>query len=179
LHAEAISSPDYIKDLMIAGFYVGKQMVSAIGIILGLYYLYKRYWRELAMVIAGFGGAGLLWFLLSNYFNRPRPVYNPPIWIVINGGGFPSGHTLSAVVCYGFLAYLLLPKLSSRFWKWVVIIGAVEIMLFIGYSRLFLGEHYLSDVLAGYALGIFWAGLAYTSIELIFNKWRNRYVKKS
>jgi undecaprenyl-diphosphatase len=172
LHAEAISSPVYIKDLMIAGFYVGKQVVSAIGILLGLYFLYKRFWRELAMVALGFGGAGLIWWLLSNYFNRPRPVFNPPLWMIIPGGGFPSGHTISAVVCYGLLAYLWVPKLYSRFWKGVVIVAAVAIMIFIGYSRLFLGEHFLTDILAGYALGILWAGLAYTAIELIFRSLR-------
>lgn len=68
LHAEALSSPIFVKDLMIAGFYIGKQVISFIEIILGLYYLYKRFWRELTMVIFGFGGAGLLWFTLSNYF---------------------------------------------------------------------------------------------------------------
>ena len=84
LHAVALRSPKSVKDLMIAGFYVGKQLISVIGIILGLYYLYKRYWRELAMVIVGFGGAGFLWLTLSTYFNRPRPMFDPPICIFIS-----------------------------------------------------------------------------------------------
>jgi undecaprenyl-diphosphatase len=86
--------------------------------------------------------------------------------------GFPSGHSFSAVLCFGLLAYLLAPKMPSRFWKAAVIVAAVLIILFIGFSRIFVGDHYLTDVLAGYGLGIAWAGLVYTSVELISRKRR-------
>ena len=75
---------------------------------------------------------------------------------------------MSALICYGFLAYLLVPKMPSLFWKWTVSIVALLIVLFDGFSRIFQGGHYLTDVLAGYALGIAWAGLVYTVIERIF-----------
>jgi undecaprenyl-diphosphatase len=75
-----------------------------------------------------------------------------------------------AVLCYGLLAYLLVPKMPSRFWKWLIVIAAIVVILFITFSRLFLGGHYLTDVLAGYALGIAWAGLVYTLIERFFVK---------
>ncbi|MGE5222494.1 MAG: phosphatase PAP2 family protein, partial [Omnitrophica WOR_2 bacterium] len=91
-------------------------------------------------------------------------------WEVLPGPGFPSGHAMSAMVCYGFLAYLLVPYMPNRFWKGVVIALAVLISLYIGFSRVFVGDHYLSDVLAGYALGIAWAAFAYTTIELAFRK---------
>lgn len=179
MHAQAVASSLFIKDVMIASFYVGKQLVTVIAVILGLYFLIKRYWLELAMVFIGFSGSGTLWYLLSTYYNRPRPVFVPPLWIVIKAGGFPSGHTMSAVVCYGFLAYLLVPKLRSLFWKWVVVIVTLVIMAYIGYGRLFLGEHYLSDVIAGYALGIFWSGLVYTALEVLFYKRRSRDERKN
>ncbi|HEX9388903.1 MAG TPA: phosphatase PAP2 family protein, partial [Anaerolineales bacterium] len=62
------------------------------------------------------------------------------------------------------------PKMPSRFWKWTVSIVALLIVLFDGFSRVFQGGHYLTDILAGYALGIAWAGLVYTVIERIFIK---------
>ncbi len=178
LHGVALGASVFMRDLMIAGFYMGKELMAATAVALSLYYLYKHYWRELAMVAAGFGGGGVIWFILSRLFNRPRPVFAHPIWIVLKEGGFPSGHTLTAVVGYGFLAYLLSSRLTSRFLKWVIFMIAVGIMLFIGYSRLFLGDHYLTDVLAGYGLGVFWAGLTFTSIEIFSDRWRDRYVKK-
>jgi undecaprenyl-diphosphatase len=176
VHKLALNSPKVVKDLMVVGFYIGKEVVIAIAIALICYYLYKRFWRELAMVAIGFGGGGALWFILSRYFDRPRPVFDDPIWKVLNEAGFPSGHTLTAVVSYGFLAYIITARVSSRFWFWTTIVMAIAIMLFIGCSRLFLGDHYLTDILAGYALGLFWAGLVYTAIEVIFDKSTGRLV---
>ncbi|HZY44159.1 MAG TPA: phosphatase PAP2 family protein, partial [Anaerolineae bacterium] len=79
-------------------------------------------------------------------------------------------HSISAIMCFGLLAYLILPKISSHFWKAIVIITTLLIILYIGYSRLFVGDHFLTDVLAGYGLGIAWSGLVYTVVELISKK---------
>jgi undecaprenyl-diphosphatase len=70
-----------------------------------------------------------------------------------------------AVTCYGLLAYLLLPRISSGFGKFMVIAISVLIVLFVGFSRIFVGGHYMTDAIAGYALGLAWAGIAYTTIE--------------
>ena len=118
------------------------------------------------MLWIGSGGGALIWYYLIGIFNRPRPTAQ--IGINVIEPSFPSGHTISAVLCYGFLAYLLVPKMPSLFWKWVVVIVAVLTMAYIGYSRIFEGGHYLTDILAGYAIGIAWAGLVYTLIEKIF-----------
>lgn len=170
LHKIALNSPSFVLPVMIFGSFLGREMVVMIGLALGLYFFYKRFWRELAMVVVGFGGAEVIFELTSGYFNRHRPVFPKPYWEVLNVPGFPSGHTISAVICYGLLAYLLVPKMPSAFWKAVVIVVSLLIMFMIGFSRVFVGDHYLSDVLAGYALGLAWAGLAYTLVELIFKK---------
>jgi undecaprenyl-diphosphatase len=60
--------------------------------------------------------------------------------------------------------------MPSIFWKWTVGFIALLVVLFDGFSRVFQGNHYLTDVLAGYALGLAWAGLVYTLIEKIFIK---------
>jgi undecaprenyl-diphosphatase len=87
---------------------------------------------------------------------------------VVNDPSFPSGHTLSSVICYGLLAYFLIPRMPSLFWKWVLVIATVLTLAYIGYSRIFLGGHYLTDILAGYALGLAWAALVFTLIERFF-----------
>jgi undecaprenyl-diphosphatase len=170
LHAEAVHTSPRIIELLIFGFFVGKELIQVIAVILVLYFIHKRFWPELAMLVIGLGGGALLWYFLIGVFNRPRPAAQ--IGILVTQPSFPSGHTISAVLCYGLLAYLLLPKLPSRFWKWVVAIASLLTMLYIGFSRLFLGGHYLTDLLAGYALGIAWAGLVYTLIEKISFKTR-------
>src|ERR1041384_3652280 len=149
---------------MLFGCFLGKEMVQVIVTILSLYFLYKRYWRELAMLLISSAVGSILWNFIIAYFNRPRPAEQTGLPIT-GIPSFPSGHAMSALICYGLLAYLLVPKMPSRFWKWVVVIVAAVIILFDGFSRVFQGNHYLTDVLAGYALGLAWAALVYTRSE--------------
>jgi len=165
LHNEAVKEPPRIIELLLFGFYVGKELVQVFTVILGLYFLHKRFWRELAMLLVGLGGGAIIWYYLIGIFNRHRP--DAQIGIVVTDPSFPSGHVITAVLFYGLLAYLFVPKMPSLFWKWVVVIASILTVLYIGFSRLFLGGHYLTDLLAGYALGIAWAGLVYTLIERI------------
>ena len=82
------------------------------------------------------------------------------------------------VTFFGLLAYLLVPKMQSALGKGCVIVLAILIMLFVGFTRVFTAAHYLTDVLSGYALGIAWSGAAYTLIEIYFQKRRSQNVKK-
>lgn len=175
-HNEAVKEPPRIIELLIFGFFVGKELVQVFTIILGLYFLHQRFWRELAMLIVGLGGGAIIWYFLIGIFNRHRP--EAQIGIVVTDPSFPSGHVITAVLFYGLLAYFLVPKMPSLFWKWVLVIATILTILYIGFSRLFLGGHYLTDILAGYSLGIAWAGLVYTVIEGIFMKRKFKNVEK-
>jgi|WetSurMetagenome_2_1015567.scaffolds.fasta_scaffold443244_2 membrane-associated phospholipid phosphatase len=176
LPAIGLKSPGYVRVIMDAGFYIGKEVIIVVGLLLGLYFLYKRYWQELAMLAIGEAGTGLLFLSLTSLFARPRPPTQ--IWIIVNLPGFPSGHAVSVVVFYGLLAYLLAPKMPSAFWKGFVVAAALLIIGFVGFSRIFTGGHYLTDVLAGYAVGLAWAGMAYTLIEMYFQRRRSHNVKE-
>ena len=176
LPAIALKSPAFIKYLMIAGFYIGTVAIIVFDSFLGLYFLIKRYWREFAMVMVGGIGGALLFYSLSAFFARPRPPTQ--IWNIVSAPSFPSGHTISTVVFCGLLAYLLVPKMSSVFWKAFVITATLVIIGLVGFSRVFTAGHYLTDVLAGFAVGIAWSGLAYTLIEIFTQKRRKQNVKK-
>lgn len=170
LHQFGLQSSPLTRNVLGFGFYLGEHFILAIGALLALYFLYKRFWPELTMVVIAWLGEGGIWLVLSQYFNRPRPTFSISFWTQAPGPGFPSGHTFSAVMCYGLLAYLLVPKIGSRIWKVMVILTAVLVILYIGFSRVFVGDHYPTDVLAGYGLGVAWSGLAYTLVELISRK---------
>jgi len=174
LHAFALQSSPLMQQIMIFGFYLGEQVIMVIGLILALYFLYRRFWAGLAMVVIAWAAEGGIWLALSQYYDRARPVFDVAVWHKMTAPGFPSGHSIAAVMCFGLLAYLIVPKISSRFWKAVVIVTAGLIILYIGFSRLFVGDHYLTDVLAGYALGVALCGLVYTLVEVIARKLEHR-----
>jgi membrane-associated phospholipid phosphatase len=176
LPAIGLSSPAFVKVLMTAGFYLGKEVILVLDILLALYFIYKKYWQELAMVAIGWIGSALLFYSLSNFLARARPPTQ--IWIIVNIPGFPSGHAISVITFYGLLAYLLVPKMRSAFWKAIVVVAALLMIGFVGFSRIFTGGHYLTDILSGYAVGIAWFGMVYTLIEIYFQKRRSLNVQK-
>jgi undecaprenyl-diphosphatase len=166
LHRQAIASPAWLRTLMVGGYYFGQHVIVAIGAGLVLYFMYRRFWRELAMVVIAWAGEGSLWLTLAPYFDRPRPVFDQPVLHQMTAPGFPSGHSISAVMCYGLLAYLIVPRVRSGWGKAVVVVLAVLMIAYIAFSRVFIGDHYVTDVLAGLALGVAWSGLVYTGVEL-------------
>jgi undecaprenyl-diphosphatase len=166
---QAKAAPPDVSEVMLYGFFVGKQLVQVIVAVLIVYFLYQRLWAELAMLVLSSAAGSLVWNFFLNYFARPRPPHQTGLTI-ITIPTYPSGHAMSTIILFGLLAYLLIPKMPSSFWKWTVGISTVLLILFIGFTRVFQANHYLTDVLAGYALGIAWAGLVYTVIENIFIK---------
>lgn len=176
LPAIGLKNPTILKPLMDAGYYIGSWVLTAIGLLLGLYFIVKRYWQELAMLTIAMAGEALLFYTISNFVGRARPPNQ--IWIILHIPGFPSGHAMAAVVLFGFLAYWLAPKMRSVFGKFFVVATALLIILFIGFTRVFTAAHYLTDVLAGYALGLAWSGAVYTLIELYYKRKRNLSVEK-
>lgn len=177
LPAMGLTSPSFVKYLMNAGFYLGKDALSVLVFFHAIYFFIKRYWQELWLLLAGVIGGSLLFYVLSHIIGRDRPANQ--IWIIVSSiPSFPSGHAVTAVAFFGLIVYLMLPRISSKFWKAFVVVVAILIILFIGFSRIFTGGHYLTDVLAGYALGFAWCGLVYTLIEIYFKNRRSRNGKK-
>ena len=173
-HALALKSSPLVINVMIAGYYIGSGLIWTGAILLSLYFLYKKFWRELVMTIVSLGGSGLIFLLLSNIFDRPRPsvLFDELIWAGnLTIPGFPSGHAKSILVLCGFLVYLFLPKIKSYIGKISLVLAASLLVFYIGFSRLYVGDHYLTDVIAGYAVGIAWFGLSCTSIEWLFRKY--------
>jgi membrane-associated phospholipid phosphatase len=176
LPAIGLQAPAFVKDLMAAGFYMGKEVIGVLDILLIIYFLYKRFWPELAMVAIGWTGSALLFHFLSTFLARERPPTQ--IWIIVNIPGFPSGHATAVITFYGLMAYLLVPKMRTAFGKWVIVAATLFIIAFVGFSRIFTGGHYLTDILSGYAVGIAWSGVVYTLIEIYTQKIRRRHVQK-
>lgn len=106
--------------------------------------------RSVSLFLAAAGGQGVV-YALKAFFHRARP----EAAFASLGYSFPSGHSFAAVTIYGMLAYWLTREVSSgrRRALWG---GAVALILLIGFSRVYLGVHYASDVAAGFAAGVPW-----------------------
>jgi undecaprenyl-diphosphatase len=159
--------------MMLFGFFLGKQAVQLTVLILSIYFLYQRYWLELAMIQISMQGGGFLKNFVIDYFTRPRPPEQLGL-VIPTLPSFPSGHAMGTIICYGFLAYLLVSKMPSPFWKWTLSVITLLLVLFEGFSRIFHGNHYLTDVLAGYTLGMTWLILVCMLLERIFMRSRGK-----
>ncbi|HEX3033479.1 MAG TPA: phosphatase PAP2 family protein, partial [Bacillota bacterium] len=105
------------------------------------------------MVLTTVGGSALFNELLKVGFQRPRPTLTR--LVEVSGYSFPSGHAMISASLYGLLAYLL----WRNYRTWPARVGAcflVVLTLLVGFSRVYLGVHYPSDVLGGFAAGVFW-----------------------
>jgi membrane-associated phospholipid phosphatase len=135
---------------------LGSSVVMAPLALLTLAFCYlRREFRALKTLAATLGGALLLEFSLKLAFHRPRPA---PFFDLPTPASFsfPSGHALFSFCFFAGLATLLSPRLASQKAKLALWSIAIALVLGIGLSRIYLGVHYPSDVLAGYAAGIVW-----------------------
>jgi len=131
----------------------------------------RRRWMVLVGWAAAFGGGGLLDGLLKLAIRRPRP---PTIAAsLVHSWSFPSGHAMGSLVGYGMLAYVLVTLWVHRRGAQIAILaGAAALIVAIGVSRLYLGVHYFSDVVGGYAAGVLWLSTCVSGIE-VARRWKD------
>jgi undecaprenyl-diphosphatase len=116
-----------------------------------LWRLNKKY--EIIGLLIAVLGSSVFTYLAKILFDRPRPLNAA---ILETSGSFPSGHATIAVAFYGFLAYLLLREIKNKLYRVLIVFVTLIVILTIGFSRLYLGVHYFSDVFGGYLAGLVW-----------------------
>ena len=126
-------------------------------------WLSNHRFSALLLVIATWGGV-VINSLLKNTFNRPRPhVFEWGAEVLTSS--FPSGHAMSATIAYGTVAYLAARLQTTRVARWLTFALAGLLIALICTSRLYLGVHYPSDVIAGTLMGLGWAGFCMATLE--------------
>jgi membrane protein DedA with SNARE-associated domain/membrane-associated phospholipid phosphatase len=140
--------------------------IAAWGSVVCVILLRQRRRTLLVGWIGALVGGVLLDLALKLAFRRPRPVWEDP-YLAERGWSFPSGHAMGSLIAYGMLAYLLVLHLRSRGARAAVIATAILLVVAIGFTRLFLGVHYFSDIIAGYAAGTVWLAVCVSGLEVL------------
>ena len=140
--------------------------IGSIGVIVGLMLARRKKGLLLAGWVATLGGSPMINRVLKIAVQRSRPQYALPF---LHGFSysFPSGHAMGSLVAYGMIAYILVLYWAEQpFARFALISGAALLTLAIGFSRLYLGVHFFTDVIGGYAAGIIWLSICITGLEI-------------
>jgi undecaprenyl-diphosphatase len=141
--------------------------LSAASTLCALVLLWQKAWRWLLVFAVTMAGGGLLVLLLKHVFQRHRPIFENPI-VTLSGFGFPSGHALGATLFFGILTVLVASKIVKCWHGRVLcVVIAFLLILLVGVSRVYLGAHYLSDVIGAIVAAIVWLAFCWTGVETL------------
>ncbi len=162
----ASDTPAFVDVLKVVTFF-GAPLWCYLLVVPTALLLWKRHLPRLAVfLLATTAGGGLLNTALKLAVNRPRPSVLDPV-ATAHGRSFPSGHAMASTIVYGALLLVILPSVRPERRR-LAVAGSVFMVLMVGFSRLALGVHYLSDVVAGYVLGCAWLAASTAA----FSIWR-------
>lgn len=137
--------------LFVADAHQTAKLLAATAL-LAMVLAWRRRWRDLPLLAVVPAGM-LLNVGLKHLFARPRPGLPEPL-VHITTFSFPSGHAIASTVFYGMLCMLVFAHTRSRAWRAPTLGVAIAMVLLVAFSRVYLGAHYVSDVVAGVAEGL-------------------------
>ena len=143
--------------------------VSCYAIAVAIFLARQRRWRSLVTVIVTVAGGLTLNVLMKLAFQRPRPSFDNPL-LTLNTYSFPSGHVTGSTIFYGLCLAWVYRRTRLLRWRLTALSFAIAALALVGLSRMYLGVHYLSDVVAAFAEGIAWLALCLTALHAF---WRD------
>ncbi|PVY37143.1 phosphatase PAP2 family protein [Pontibacter virosus] len=142
-----------------------REAVFAIGGLATIVFLYNRRYTAVLAFWLTMAGTGLSVQYGKKFISRDRPT--EVAFYPEHNFSFPSGHATTSMALWGILAYFGYRHLHRRRSRNVVLAGAGVLILLVGFSRIYLGVHFLSDVLAGFLLGAMWVLLGISIVEVM------------
>jgi membrane-associated phospholipid phosphatase len=148
-------TPTFVSVLRGITEFGSSEWIAIVLSIAVLFFVFKRWWPSLLMTVIAIPGGMLLNEWIKILVHRHRPFVDG--WFVDwSGYSFASGHTIGATLLYGQLALFIFPLIKSRRRRALVFLAATLVIVLVGFSRIALGAHYVTDVLAGMFLGTSW-----------------------
>ena len=138
--------------------------------VLAFHWVRTKAWDWLVTLVITVPLGMLLNVLLKNVFQRARPSFKDPL-LTLTSYSFPSGHAAAATLFYGLLAAYLICRVTPWPWRVVIAVLAILMVALVGLSRIYLGVHYPSDVLAAVAASSGWLAFSLTAVGT-WRRWR-------
>jgi membrane-associated phospholipid phosphatase len=151
-------TPTFVSVLRAFTEFGSGEWIAIVLCALVLFFVWKRWWPSLVTLIVAVPGGMVLNEWVKIVVHRHRPFVDGP-FVDWSGYSFASGHTIGATLLYGQLLLFVLPVLKARHWRLLCIFSAISLVLLVGFSRIALGAHFLTDVLAAMIFGTIWLAL--------------------
>lgn len=152
------SSPALTSAMIFFSFLGSPLFLIILGILIVAAFSYLGHRRAIILFLITMAGEIFLEFSLKQFFGRVRPeaFFDYPLPLSYS---FPSGHAFGSLCFYGIVTLLTAERMKSKPIKITVCILSALLIFLIGFSRIYLGVHYPSDVVAGFLAGFFWIGI--------------------
>ena len=147
-------------------------LVVVVALGLAAYFAIRRLWDYLWMLALALGLGSALLYALKVVFDRARPVEGTAY--DAHGASFPSGHSFTALVLYGLLAYLVWQITTHALPRAVAVLFALAATIGVGLSRIYLGVHWTTDVLGGWLAGAAWLVFSIGLVRFLEARRRHR-----
>lgn len=167
LHAHG--SPRLTRIMMWVTTLNSTAALAAWSVIFALVLAKLREWYWIASVFLAMAGGLALNVLLKGGFERARPHFDDP-WVTLDTYSFPSGHTAGATLFYGVLAAFVVSRLREWHARIACVVIAALMVAFVAFSRIYLGAHYLSDVVAAACSSTVWLVLVLTGVHAVVRR---------
>jgi membrane protein DedA with SNARE-associated domain/membrane-associated phospholipid phosphatase len=164
-HVLYFRTPLVSRIMIILTQFGGWKVITVGSLVIMAYLLLKRRIDYLVSYVVAILGGNLLFLILKMVIHRMRPISEASL-IGAKGWSFPSGHAAMSLIFYGIVTYCIVRSIRSWKPRVFTVMAALFVVFLIGFSRIYLQVHYLSDVVAGYVAGLFWLTICLTGLEI-------------
>ncbi|MDO8668246.1 MAG: bifunctional DedA family/phosphatase PAP2 family protein [bacterium] len=141
------------KTMILISTVFSPEILLAAVMVIAVYFFIKRQKYQAGLIFMSGAGGLVLGTIAKWLINRPRPEAG---LVMETGLSFPSQHSLMALIFFSLVLFIFTEKIYNRWLKYLFIAGNIFLILLVGFSRIYLKVHWFSDVMAGFALGLFW-----------------------
>lgn len=159
---EALHSQVFSEVMIVITNLASPLILGTLSVILVFLLLLDKEWNNSVLVVISMTFAFLIEYFSKIFFQRPRPTN---ALIEMSDFSFPSGHATMSIVFFVLMILIFQNEIKSKFFRYIFVAICTLLFLLIGFSRVYLNAHWLSDVLAGFILGAIVLGLSYLAVN--------------